>query len=177
MDGRTLGPGGCSPKGYPPLAHPLQDHPDFQTKQCFIGKVVVLYPFGWGPLYNQPHIHLKNKNSGYLLGPNNRGVKQLGAHNPKGPPTIFPMNVGNVNLPTDPSKLWSQSKSLDTHQLQLTEAFGLVLGTRRMLPREKCHVIWWFFSQNLGKYMKNPKQMIIHDVWFMTYKLKHIYDI
>ena len=86
VDGETLRPGGCSPKSYPHLAHPLQDHPDFQTKQCFIhrenGGTVPLWD--GGPQNNQPHIYTLY--SRYLLGPNNRGVKQLGAHNPKGPP-------------------------------------------------------------------------------------------
>ena len=61
-----------------------------------IGKMLV--PLGWGPLNNQPHIHLKN--SGYLLDISPfkgllRGVKQLVYH-PKGT-TIFPMILWRMN--------------------------------------------------------------------------------
>ena len=64
-----------------------------------IGKMVVPGPLGWGPLNNQPQYTLNHV--GIYWGPypllkgSNRGMKQLGALHPKGPP---PFSLWTVNL-------------------------------------------------------------------------------
>ena len=89
-------------------------------------------PLGWGPLNNQPHVHLILR--GYLLGPISpfKGLQQAGSTAGRGPPS----QGFSQHFPYD---IYDRDTMIRPQKLQLGSLGGFKSWESKVTPPQ-CHV-------------------------------------